>query len=129
MARSIRMTGNWGSNQGRSSEGFGSDGGRPSIILAAIMDDVGMLEASLVQGQDINHQDKTSGKSALHFAAAAGSVNFIRRAVQEDDLEVRVYDNDGLTPFAYASERADGEIKSILYRSMFGASELPNYEN
>lgn len=97
----------------------------PDIFLAAMRDDVPLLERALLSGEDINQVDPASGATPLHFATYFGSVNFVRRAAQEQNLQVQVYDREGRTPYLYAAERRDAEIKKIIFDLMdFGGPKF-----
>lgn len=125
MARKVEMTSSDRNSSGFGDGSLGSHSGRPNIFLAAIFDDVALLERCLLEGENINQIDEVSGARPIHYAAYFGSTNFVRRVAREPGLETRVYDLDGNTPFNYAADREDNDIKTILFGLMTGEQITP----
>ena len=54
------------------------------------------------------------GLVLLHYIAAIGDIDDVRELVEEYDAHVRVYDEDGKTPFVYAMESKHDDVMEYL---------------
>ncbi|BGP49680.1 hypothetical protein JCM10450v2_005585 [Rhodotorula kratochvilovae] len=61
-----------------------------------------------VPGLQVNAPDAESGWSALHRALYAGNIPAARLLLQRDDIDFRLKDHEGLTPFDVYNSTVDG---------------------
>jgi ankyrin repeat protein len=98
------------------------------LFVAAIFDDLALMEKALSQGKSINAIHSTTGKTPVHLAACWGSLQFIVRAAQIPDFDPTIFDNNGHSAYSYAALRKDVKIKKILGAAMERTQHLPDLE-
>ncbi|WP_299632603.1 hypothetical protein [uncultured Roseobacter sp.] len=98
------------------------------LFVAAIFDDVALMEKALSQGKSINSIHPKTQKTPAHLAASWGSLQFIIRAAQLPDFDPTIFDDNGHTAYSYAALRKDTEIKGILGPLMDRVQVLPELD-
>jgi len=69
----------------------------------------------LVQhGANPNYAGKFANRTLLHCAAAQGKLELVKKLVETHKAALRVYDNEGKTPLAYAHEHKHDQVISYL---------------
>ena len=72
-----------------------------TLMLAASIGSVKMLQTVLTLGPNINAKDKI-GRTALHFACRRGSLEHFEVLIQYDTLEIDGQTDSGVTPLMMA---------------------------
>lgn len=99
------------------------------LFLAAMFDDVPLMERALAQGKSINTIHPKTGKTPAHLAASWGSLQFIERAAQMPEFDPLIFDANGHTAYSYADLRKDTEMKQVLGPLMDRAQLLPSLDH
>lgn len=88
--------------------------GRTPLLLAAMYDQLDVLQLCLSRGANVSNRDDATASSALHFAARAGSPRAVTLLLNEG-ADVSMKDAQGLTPMDVAAAFGHVEIVEELF--------------
>lgn len=90
--------------------------GLTPLLVAAKNDQLEILQLCLSRGANLSVRDDATARSALHFAASAGSAGAVRLLLSEG-ADVGMKDAKGLTPIDTAVASGHADIVEELYSS------------
>jgi len=88
--------------------------GRTPLLLAAMHDQLDVLQLCLSRGANVSNRDDATASSALHFAARMGSPRAVTLLLNEG-ADASMKDARGLTPMDVAAAFGHAEIVEELY--------------
>ncbi|MDJ0922262.1 MAG: hypothetical protein QNI84_14130 [Henriciella sp.] len=95
------------------------------LFLAARNDDPAMMRQALLEGQSLREVRPEDGRTPTHEAAAFGSVEFLKAALEVEPDIVWVRDLRHRRPYEYAAARNDRISMRLIANTMYPESQKP----
>lgn len=96
--------------------------GQNALLCALNLRKFAVAQLLVSRGFDLKYCDKL-GRNGLHYAACAGNIDFITKAL-ESHIDVNCSDNNGWSPLHWAAASSLGTAKAINFLLNAGADRL-----